>query len=119
MHGPSGFMGLHAFPNMGQSSDLIRPLRTSPHLQPLASASTVGVFFRISSWTLVASCAANLGLRVRALFGMIGKPLHARSTGSKVSFISFSAIGFPSGRTRRVYSFSTSALPSLICLQSM
>ena len=119
MHGPMGFMGLQTFPNMGHSSDLIMPLRTSPHLHPFASASTSGVFARMSSCTFVASWSANFGRSVSALFLMTGNPRHARSTGMNVSSISFSAAGLPSGRTRRVYSFSTSALPSLSCLQSM
>lgn len=119
MHGPMGFIGLHTLPNMGHCSDLISPLRTSPHLHPLASTSTSGVSLRMSSWTLVASWSWNSGFRARALLGMTGKPLQERSTGSKVSHISFRAVGLPSGLTSLVYSFSTSCLPSLICLQSM
>ncbi len=119
MHGPMGFMGLQTLPNMGQSSDLITPLSTSPHLHPLASTSTSGVFARMSSWTFVASWSWNLGFSDRALFLITGNPLHALSTGSKVSSISFRAVGLPSGLTSLVYSFSTSYLPSFSCLQSM
>jgi hypothetical protein len=49
MHGPIGALGLHALPNMGHSSDLINPLKTSPHLHPFGSSSAVGAFFRMSS----------------------------------------------------------------------
>ncbi len=119
MQGPMGLMGLQALPNMGQSSDLMIPLRTSPHLHPLASTSTSGVFARMSSCTFVASWSWNLGFRASALFSITGNPLQALSTGSKVSSISFRAVGFPSGLTSLVYSFSTSCLPSFSCLHSM
>ncbi len=119
MHGPIGLVGLQALPNMGHSSDLISPRRTSPHLHPLASASTSGASARMSSWTFVASWASNSGLSASALFFITGNPRQARSTGVNVSSISLKAAGLPSGRTRRVYSFSTSCRPSLICLHSM
>ena len=88
---------------------LIAPTSTSPHWHAFGSATRA----RGSSKRASASQAANSGRSCSALHGIQPRPRHSKvSRSSIVSSIAASARGFPSGRTTRVYWFSTSQRPS-------